>query len=324
MKLKRIVYISLAAAAVALAGDDQGSIRPPQEPQRIASRVPHKLQPDDEITVHSLRAKELAEKLFRIDQNGDVNFPLIGRLTLDGQTATEAEHLIAEKLSKFYLDPDVELSVSALHTEPVSVLGAVGSPGIHTTKGKMTLLDVLSASGGIRGDAGSVIVVTREEQYGAIPYPNVRLTPSGDSIAEVRIKELLDAQDPRGNFTIMPHDVISIPPGQMVYVEGNVKHAGGFPLSGKTGISVIQAIALAEGLDPRAAPEKVHIMRRVGEEQKLIPVNVKKVLAGKAEDLALKPNDILFVPNSTQKVITTRTVEAAIGIVSGILIFSHP
>ena len=121
---------------------------------------------------------------------------------------------------------------------------------------------------------------------------------------------------------ILPHDVISIPSAQIVYVVGNVKHPGGFTLSGKSDLTVLQALSLAEGLDPRASPERTRIIRRTNLPEQQITIDLKKILAGKSEDLLLQPNDILFVPTSTAKVITSRSIEAAITIGTGLAIFA--
>ena len=112
------------------------------------------LQPTDQVTLHSLQVKEVADKTFRLDEEGLVNCPLIGRIRLADLTAQEAEELLLSKLKEFYLRPDLELEISALHAEPVSVIGAVANPGVHEMKGRTTLLDALSLAGGARADAG--------------------------------------------------------------------------------------------------------------------------------------------------------------------------
>ncbi len=296
---------------------------PAAKPSGAQPEANYTLQPNDEIAVHSLQVKELADKSFRLDQEGNINFPLIGRIGLAGNTVPQAEERLAAKLKTYYVQPDLELSISSLHTESVSVIGTVGSPGVRQVTGRTTLLDALSLAGGVRPDAGPVVIVTREPAYGPIKYPTAHTSQSGESVAEIDLKSLLDARDPAENIQVRPHDVISIPPAQIVYVVGNVKRAGGFPLGGKSDLSVLQALALAEGLDPRAAPERARILRRgVGSEQQ-IAVNLKKILAGKAEDLTLHPNDILFVPNSESKTITTRGVEAVLQMATAALIFAH-
>jgi polysaccharide export outer membrane protein len=280
------------------------------------------LGPNDEVTVRSLQMKEVADKTFRLDQEGQVNFPMIGRIRLSNLTASQAEELLSSKFKTYYVEPDLQLSVSTFHTEPVSVIGAVGNPGIHEMKGRTTLLDALSLAGGVRGDAGPVVVLTRDAAHGPIRGPNAHTRFSGESVAEIDLKNLLEAHDAAENILVQPYDVISVPPAQLVYVVGNVKHAGGFTLSGKSSLSVLQAISLAEGLDPRAMPEKARILRRGTQSEQQIAVDLKKIMNGKGEDVTLQSNDILFVPSSTSKVITSRTIEAAIQIGTGLIIFA--
>jgi polysaccharide export outer membrane protein len=279
------------------------------------------LQTDDEIVIRSLQAKELSDKTFRLDQNGEINLPLVGVVQLAGSTVRQAEAIVRDKLKRYYFEPDVAINIIAFHDEPVSVIGAVGTPGVHQIKGQTALLEVLSSAGGIRSDAGPVVVITRQAAYGPIPHPNAHQSPSGESVAELDLKSLLESRNPSENILIEPHDVISAPPAQIVYVVGNVKRAGGFPLGGKPTLSVLQALALAEGLDQRAEPHRSRILRQEAGGELQIPIDIKKILAGKAEDIQLRPNDILFVPNSAMKTVSTRTIEAAIQIGTGILIF---
>lgn len=293
------------------------------KPLMMADTTVYLLTSNDEISIRSLHVKEIADKPFRIDQTGDVNFPLLGRLRLAGLTIHEAEALLAEKAKVYYVDPDIAVNVSTFHEQPVSVIGAVGNPGIHQIHSGTTLLDVLSSAGGVRVDAGPVVKITRQKRNGNIPHTSARETDTDTSVAEINLKSLMDAAHPEENILIQKNDKISIPPAEVVYVVGNVKRAGGFPLGGKPNLSVLQALSLAEGTDYRAAPKNARIIRRgPGQEQRTeIAVDLTKVLAGKSEDLVLHPNDILFVPSSAAKAISARTIEAAIQLGTQILIF---
>jgi polysaccharide export outer membrane protein len=194
---------------------------------------------------------------------------------------------------------------------------------VHQLKGPTTLLEALSSAGGVRGDAGRVAILTRQKAWGAIPHPDAHQIASGDDVVEIDLKSLMESRKPADNILVKPHDVISVPPAEVVYVIGNVKKAGGFALGGKPSLSVLQALALAEGLDARAAATRARILRAGQPATEQIPVDVKKILEGKAEDLVLRPNDILFIPNNAMKSVTMRTIEAAIQIGTGIAIF-HP
>ncbi len=111
-----------------------------------------------------------------------------------------------------------------------------------------------------------------------------------------------------------------------MYVIGSVKKSGGFVLGQNESISALQVLALAEGLSATAASDRAKILRVVpgSPTRQEIPINLKKLLAGKADDLPLQHDDILFVPNSTSKSVLIRGTETAISIGSGIAIYSHP
>lgn len=289
----------------------------------LAPPAGYVLQAGDEIAVHSIEAKEVADKTYTLDENGEVNFPLAGVLRLSGHGVREAEEILATALKRYYFEPDVAINITGFHIDAVSVLGAVGTPGVHQLKGETKLLEALSAAGGVRGDAGPVVVLTRQKARGPIPHANAHQMSSGDYVAEIELKGLLESRNPADDILILPHDVISVPLAELVYVVGDVKKAGGFPLGGRPSLSVLQALALAEGLDVRASAARARILRPgpgPGTE-KQIPVDLKKILQGKAEDVVLHPNDILFVPDNAMKSISARTIEAAIQIGTGIAIF---
>jgi polysaccharide export outer membrane protein len=316
------ILMTVASLGTLVLGDDPPVVATAQA-ANSQKAGPYILQPADELMIHSLQVKELADKTFRLDQEGRINLPLIGRIQLSGCTLPKAEEILIGELRKYYVDPDLEFSLTSQHTEPVSIIGSVGTPGVHQMTGRTLLLDALSSAGGVRPDAGPVVLLTREASYGPIPNSNAHVTSSGESVVEIDLKSLLDARNPSENIPVRPHDVISVPPAQIVYVVGNVKRSGGFTLGGKQDLSVLQALALAEGLDPRAAPERARILRRGAGPEQQIAVNLKKILKGTAEDVTLRPNDILFVPNSATKSITSRTIEAAIQVGTGVAIFSR-
>jgi polysaccharide export outer membrane protein len=295
-----------------------------QKPAQVRDVPPdYALCADDEVTLHSVQVKEVAAKSFHIDQNGEINCPLLGRVHLAGNTVRQAEEMLSTKLKAFYLEPDIALNVSALHSEPLSIIGAVGTPGVHQVVGRMTLLEMLSSAGGVRTDAGPVVKITREKMYGPIPHPSAHETATGASIADINLNSLMEARNPEENIQVKPHDVISVPLAEVVYVVGNVKRAGGFPLGGKPNLSVLQALSLAEGLDARASPKNARILQRSsssGGEATQTPIDLKAILEGKSEDVTLHPNDILFIPSSTAKSVAARTIEAAIQIAAGVAI----
>jgi polysaccharide export outer membrane protein len=278
----------------------------------------------DQITIRTT-IKEIGEKPFRIEASGDINLPLAGRVHLAGLDVQQAEAAIVKAVSRYYVNPDIAVTVLEFHSEPVSVIGAVGNPGVYEARGHKTLVDILSLAGGVKPDAGPVLTITRQDQYGPLPLPGARQTLSHTTVADVDVKSLLSAREPADNIFVQPFDSISIPRAEMVYVLGNVKKAGGISLGGRNSISVLESVALAEGLDPKAAPAHARILRMSGGSvdagRQAIPVDINKILKGKTGDVILHPNDILFIPNNTAKSVAARTAEAALQVAIGVLIF---
>jgi polysaccharide export outer membrane protein len=140
----------------------------------------------------------------------------------------------------------------------------------------------------------------------------------------VSLDDLLSSKSPVDNILILPNDIISIPRAEIVYVVGDVRKAGGFQLSSHPTISLLQALSLAEGMDRDAAPQKSKILRQApGGDGKAveIPVDITQIFAGKAPDIPLQGNDVLFVPNSAAKSGSRRAVDAILQAATGLAIY---
>jgi polysaccharide export outer membrane protein len=145
-------------------------------------------------------------------------------------------------------------------------------------------------------------------------------------VAEVPVKGLLAGASPADNILISPHDVVTVPIAESVYVMGAVKKPGEVALKENPSISVLQALASAEGYGETPAPQNARIVRLVPgtSDRKEIPVDLTKIQNGKAEDIGMRPNDILVVPPSGPKRVASRVVEAAIQTATGVIIWRHP
>jgi polysaccharide export outer membrane protein len=284
------------------------------------------LGPDDQITLFVSDIEEISNKPMRIDMRGNLTLPLAGRVPAAGLTAGQLEDAIETRLRKFLKDPEVVVSITDFRSQPVSVLGAVTTPGVHQLEGHKTLFQVLSLAGGLRLDAGNTVKITRQLKWGEIPLANAKNDPTGEfSVASVSSKSIVDGTKPSENITIKPDDVISVPKADLVYCIGSVHKPGGFVLGQDESLSTLQVLSLAEGIERTAAPQKAKIMRVVpgSSTRTEIAVNLKQLMAGKAPDLPLRSDDILFVPNSAAKSMAARTAEAAIQIGTGVAIYGR-
>jgi polysaccharide export outer membrane protein len=289
------------------------------------------LGPDDEIMIRGIEAPEISDKPDKpvlIGTNGDITLPLIGRVKTGGLTVEQLEAELNTRFKQFIQEPQISVTVTEFRSQPVSVFGAVTKPGVVQLRGRQTLYEVLSMAGGPRDTAGSILTVTRPRQSGEIPLAGARVDTTGQfSSVELNVREILEGMNPAANIEIKPYDIISVSEGSsnMIYVVGDVQHAGAFTLGGQRKVSVLRAVSLAGGLGRTAKSDKARIVHEVAGELKLreIPVNIHQILSGKAKDIELGPDDVLVVPTSSRKVFTTDFLPSAFSAAVGGAIYRY-
>ncbi len=294
-------------------------------PREAPSTSEYMLGPGDQITLRVVDMEEYTDRTVRVDPNGFVDLPMIGRIQISGLTLDQVKDLVCSKLSRYINAPQVTLNLSDNQNQTVSVLGSVNTPGIHPLPGPRRVLDVLSTAGGVRPEAGSKVILTRQMKWGPLPVTGAKVDPTGNfSTVSLPLDDLLNATLPAENIFLRPGDVVSIPKAEIVYVVGDVKKAGGFPLSSHPSVSILQALSLAEGLDHDASPGRARIFRPVpgGDgKPKEIPVDISRILAGQNPDVPLFANDVLFIPNSALKAGSRRAAEAILQVATGVVIY---
>ncbi len=294
-------------------------------PKAVRQPVSYVLGPDDQITIRVLQVPEIAEKPVRIDLDGNIELPYLGQVRAAGLTAEQLKKDLTERLKTFVREPQVSVGVEEFRSQPVSVIGAVNTPGVQQIRGRKTLVEVVSMAGGLRLDCGNTLNITRHMEWGKIPLPSAALDATGQfSVAKVDLKSLMEAKNPAENILVQPDDVISVPRAEMVYVVGEVPKAGGFVLQEREKMYLLEALALAGGVNRTAAPQNTRILRKSSSnaDGKIeIPVDLTKVLNGQLKDVPLQPQDIVFIPGSAAKRASLRAIEAAIQMGTGVAIF---
>jgi len=253
---------------------------------------------------------------------------MVGKIQAAGKTTEQLERELTSRLRHFIREPEVTVYISEFRSETVTVEGAVQKPGRVQTEGQKTLLDVLMMAGGT-SSPGPTVKVTRSSRYGDIPLPEVRRDLEGTSSSvELPVKDVLDASTAAANLIMQPDDVISVSIQQqrLVYIVGEVNHAGAVELVTQNSISIVQVLAAAGGMTKVAAPAKTTILRK-DSEGRYSPagsVDLKKILAGRHEDKLLLAGDIVVVPTSNVKfyVQSVMMSAATTGVASGFYILS--
>jgi polysaccharide export outer membrane protein len=308
----------------------------------------YRVGPHDLLDVNVFEAPELNRTL-RVSAGGEISMPLLGVVHAAGLTAQELEVFLEYRLREYMKAPHVGVLVTSIESHPISVVGAVKKPDVFQVRGPKSVLEMLSLAEGLADDAGDEVLVMRgaglrfaASQESELKEPSLAQPsaiheaapqPVGASANDglnssdtirVNLANLLESGDPKYNVAVYPGDIVKVTRAGIVYVVGDVKKPGGFVLKSDERMSVLKAIALAEGLTGTSAKNRTQIIRtdEAGQRSE-IPINLGKLLAGKVPDPPLRPGDIVFVPNSTGRAALYRGTEAAIATASGVLIF-HP
>jgi polysaccharide export outer membrane protein len=131
--------------------------------------------------------------------DGNINFPLAGRVKVSGSTTTDVEKIITSHLTKYLSEPVVTVIVTATGGSKIYVLGKVNEPGPIPLTGPMTVLQALSIAGGF----------DRFADLDAIKV--LRITPQGQNILPVNYHSLLKGQDLDTNYILIANDTILVP-----------------------------------------------------------------------------------------------------------------
>lgn len=336
------VYFLLVIFLAAQAAYGQGKVETSQEAnakiQQLANLarvhpVDTPIGTGDLLHIDVFDVPELTREV-RVSDTGDISYPLIpGKIAAAGETPFQLEvnleHLLIE--NGLISHPQVSVFVKEQNSQPVTVVGAVVRPMIYQIIRPTTLLEVLTTAGGIAPEAGSSIIITRPKRLmlvdanakdgEAVP---VEPGPNMETIT-IQIQDLLESGNPSFNIPIYGGDFVSVPAAGIIYVEGSgISQPGGYVVqSHGEQITVLKAIALAHGMTGFAKSNDAVIFRinpNTGQRDQ-IPVHIKEIEKNKTEDLAMKSNDILYVPDSFGRKALARGAEAAVSVGTAVAIY---
>jgi polysaccharide biosynthesis/export protein len=316
------------------------------EPSSEAQASEYRIGTDDLLDITVFEAPELNASV-RVSASGEISLPLVGAIKAAGLTTKEFGVVFQELLRRTYMkDPHVGIFVHDMQSHPVSVFGAVKRPGVFQIRGTKTLLEVLSLSEGLSDDAGDTVLVMRGAGLRTMPIhqdtqdvdknnvssaeqvqgtggalPSAKEPASTDTV-EINLKRLLDSGDPDYNVLVHPGDIVKVTRAGIIYVVGEVKKPGGFVLKGNENISVLQALALAEGLTRTSAKSQARIIHtdQSSEKRSELKIDLGRILSGSAPDPMLYPKDIVFIPNSSSKSALYRGAEAVLSM-AGVAVY---
>jgi protein involved in polysaccharide export with SLBB domain len=200
--LRRLSLVFLAICCV-VAFVSPGCSPPDREGyvRMTNSMVPSKrsmtLGPGDVFEVR-VYGEEKLSGIFRVGGSGEISFPLVGRIPVEGLSPTQVETIIEQRLGDGYLKhPYVTVFVKAYDSKAVSVLGQVKEPGTFPYKPQMTVIEAISLAGGMLESAkANAVVVTRQEGGQELGF-------------NVPVRSISEGEVP--NFDLKPGDIVFVP-----------------------------------------------------------------------------------------------------------------
>jgi len=299
-----IICLILAAGALAQQPADRRTTGP-DSTANTANLPAQPLGPNDLISVSVYDAPEFSRTV-RVSEDGFIRLPMLKQpIKAEGVMPAGMETVIAAALvrEKLLVEPFVTVTVAEYQSRPISVSGAVRFPLVfQAEKGQTTLLEAIAKAQGLREDAGQEILVT-SSQPGSDGKP-LQLT------RRVPARSLFDASDPSLNLQLYGGEEIRVPEVGKIYVVGNVKKPGAFPVQSGTDTTVLQLLALSEGLDAFHQDEAYIYRREASGSKNEIPIKLKDILRRKSPDVPLVANDILYIPDSRRKHLTTSALQS--------------
>lgn len=274
----------------------------------------------DILTVTIADAPEFSGRV-RVSDSGTIDVPgLPAPVVAEGATSSELAHIIGEALidAKQLREPKVGVFIEEFHGRTVTVLGTVTKPGVYALQRRTTVIEALSLAGGLLPNAGNTVTIVRGP---------ASAESTGTAVGSVRVIDLnrvVTGKDLEANIEVQNGDIVNVSSSDLVYVVGAVTKPGGFVLpEPSAGMSVVQAVSMAQGFTPVAAIHDGLIIRQSSSDsaRQMVRVDIARMMNGTTTDVQLAPNDILYIPESGARKTLHVMGEVAMAAVNGVAIY---
>jgi polysaccharide export outer membrane protein len=307
-----VLFILVAASGQEA---DKSASREKQAPTAETNQD-YTVGPGDVLSIGVADAPEFGGK-FRVSDSGMLDIPGVANsIRAEGKSSIELSRTIRQALidAKQLRNPKVSVFVEEYRGRTITVLGAVSKPSVYPLQKHINVVEALSLAGGVLPGAGNTVTIIRgpaSAEATNTPEGSVQIIPTG---------RLLKGEDLSANVEVRNGDVLNVSAAQVVYVVGAVVKPGGFVMPDPgSGISVVQALSMAEGFTPTASHNALIVRQSTSDNlRKEIPVDLGQMQRGKLTDVLLAPNDILYVPQSGGKITLQLMTQVAMSAVNGV------
>ena len=224
---------------------------------------------------------------FTVEMDGTFSFPLLGRVTAANLTIRQFEAELRKLLADGFLkNPQVSVTVEQYRSQRIFIVGEVRQPGTYPLTGGMTLIEALARAGSTLPSASGEVLIVRARDPKAVSGPTLPALGGGANpeVTTVDIRRLQSGELSK-NPELTDGDTIFVPQAANVYVFGEVKSPGSYPI--KVNTTVLQALSLAGGATQLAALNRIKIVRIVAGDKRELKAKLTDIVA---------PGDTIIVP----------------------------
>jgi polysaccharide export outer membrane protein len=239
----RLFGLAVALPCVAAVAPAAVPAAPPAETYQLAQ-----LGAGDSVNVQVYGQPDLSGTIY-VDEDGSINVPLAGRVHVAGMTPVEAGAVIEKALvtGQILVNPHATVTVVQSHSQKVTIVGEVRTPGRYPMESTATVVDMLALAGGATENAATTVYILRADDHGTTTRIPVNL---GGLSAGAGVLSTPPLQG--GDSIVVPH-------AERYYIYGEVVAPNMYRL--ETGLTVLQAITRAGGITVRGSEHRVDIKR---------------------------------------------------------------
>ncbi len=254
------------------------------------SQEPHRLGPGDQLDIELLGNTDGIASTF-VGPDGKIYFHLLPGLQVWGLSLAETKALLEKELTRYIRSPQIALTLRAVHSRRVWVMGRVNTPGIYTLNAPMTVIEAISKAGGLFTSRFSGSTEELADLQHSFVMRRGQMLP-------INLDALIRGGDTSQNIYMEPDDFVYLPSAlsSEVYVLGAV--ALPRMVAFKNELSMVSAIATARGPTPGAWLRHVAIVRGSLSEPSIAIVDYEAIVQGRDTDVRLHPRDIVYIPQS--------------------------
>jgi polysaccharide biosynthesis/export protein len=241
--------------------------------------------PQDVLTITVFDQEDLSGK-YPVDADGSFTFPLIGRVQAGGLTLRQLEAQLKKQLKDgaIFKDPQLAVAVQSYNSQKIHIVGEVRNPATYPLTGDMSLIEAIARAGSTLPTASGEVLIVRAQPGNATHGPTMP-TSEDSEVTTVDLRELQSGALSK-NIALRDGDTIFVPRAESVYVFGQVKNPGAYPIQRNT--TVLQALSLAGGITERGATGRIKVMR-IDDKGQQVEVKVKLTDMVRAGDTIMVP-----------------------------------